>query len=196
MRESRKKPGRFTETYYSEEKANKANINKTGIAYGILSGMPISRKIRVIVLIALASFIVFLVGVTWAQQKKTERHACHYLIPNGYVGWVHVYFEVKEEPSLPLQGDALEFKFPANGVLQTSSKLEAGWSKGDKYFYYQPSGKLKELRDTGWGGGGMIWVQMNGVADQYFFVGTEQQLHDSPQTTDAQNEPKAGNQNK
>lgn len=67
-------------------------------------------------------------------------------------------------------------RIPDSGLLRTSSPLEEGWAK-DEYFYYSKDGSVRVLKDTGWGLGGMIWGGSNSAADEYFYVGTEEQYH-------------------
>jgi hypothetical protein len=78
-------------------------------------------------------------------------------------------------------------QIPADGMLLTSSLSEQGWAK-DEYFYYSGDGSVSELRDTGWGRGGMIWggsTEWQQPASgskptqitEYFYVGTEERYH-------------------
>jgi len=119
----------------------------------------------------------------------TSRHSVTYRIPNGYVGEVYVHYGVKGAAPLPLVHHAIEVTFPSDGVVRTSSKLEDGWGR-DTYFYYSPTGQVVELKETDWGGGGMIWGgNVGGSSDghggmtdttEQFFVGTEQQFKAQP----------------
>ena len=45
-----------------------------------------------------------------------------FLIPEGYVGWIRVDFEVPGAPPLPVEGDFYILKFSDTGRLQTSSR--------------------------------------------------------------------------
>ena len=79
-------------------------------------------------------------------------------------------------------------KFPASGLLMTSSPEEYGWAK-DHYFYYFEKG-ARMLPETSAGGGGLIWGKINGEESgsqgdrkyEEFFVGTEQQFREQPNT--------------
>ena len=82
-------------------------------------------------------------------------------------------------PALPLEDGYYLFKFPPKGIIQTSSRLEEGYTE-DKYYYYSTeSDARRQLRGSISGEGGMIWGEMvSRVQDQkdlheYFFVGTE-----------------------
>ncbi len=111
-----------------------------------------------------------------------RRPSSRYLIPDGYVGWVRVEYNVGGAPPLPMEGGRFIFRFLPSAFLQTSSPEHFGWAK-DEFFYYR-DGSLRPLPQTGRGGGGMIWGHINGEAHtvsgkhQYeeFFVGSEQQF--------------------
>jgi hypothetical protein len=114
------------------------------------------------------------------------RHPVRFFIPDGYVGWVEIKYGETSSPVLPIENGAIICRFPASGLLQTSSRPEEGWAK-DEYFYYSTNGRTRTLRDTGWGEGGMIWAPttyetdgtLNDVGDQqgmsFMYIGTEQQ---------------------
>lgn len=115
------------------------------------------------------------------------RHPTKYLIPENYVGWIEVRYGETTDPVLPVDKGTLICRIPADGVLVTSSLLEEGWAK-DEYFYYSQDGSVSELRETGWGSGGMIWggsdewqqTQSGSKPTQitaYFYVGTEERYH-------------------
>lgn len=115
------------------------------------------------------------------------RHPTKFLMPEGYVGWVSVRFGEKDATALDVNNGTRICQVPDVGLLRTSSPVEKGWAK-DEYFYYSQDGSLRSLRETGWGGGGMIWG--NGTewkqtskgtsptqVTAYFYVGTEEQYH-------------------
>jgi len=62
--------------------------------------------------------------------------------------------------------------------------MEEGWAKDD-YYYYSPSIQ-KEIKSTGWGGGGLVWGECTRSDPKVvgyniiesFFIGTEQQFKD------------------
>lgn len=81
------------------------------------------------------------------------RHPVKYLIPDRYIGWVVVLYDEPIAPPLPIVKGEIVCKFPADGILRTSSLLEGGWAK-DEFFYYSLDGPLHRLRETGWGAAG------------------------------------------
>jgi hypothetical protein len=116
---------------------------------------------------------------TRLPQRKPNR----YLIPEGYVGWLTVKYQVRSAPALPIEDGRYLVIFPVSGQTQTSLEQEYGWAN-DEYFYYSPDGKRRLLRVTGWGGGGMIWAESTGkdvvngdeVIFGRFFLGTEEEF--------------------
>jgi len=131
------------------------------------------------------------------QQRSPSR----YLIPQGYVGWVRIDFNVNGAPQLRKEADYWNFKFPASGKIQTSSEMEYG-TANDEYYYYVGESR-SALKETGRGGGGMIWGGLNGKKEgkaqevyQYFFVGTETQLREfGTKSKDQDGHPVVGNLN-
>jgi hypothetical protein len=107
-----------------------------------------------------------------------------YIIPEGYIGWVKIYYEVPDAQPLSFENGYLIYRIPSTGILKTSSKMEGGVAV-DKYFY-DTGNTLLELKSTDWGKGGMIWAGYTGVGGEEingnpasylgFFVGTEEDL--------------------
>ncbi|HEX5708275.1 MAG TPA: hypothetical protein VFX96_13310 [Pyrinomonadaceae bacterium] len=137
------------------------------------------------------------------QEEEKQRRPSRYLIPDGFVGWVKIYYKVKDAPPLPFEDGAYLFKIPASGVLKTSSSMEYGWAS-DEYFYYSDDAR-RPLKETGWGEGGMIWAGHNGSRETAqmgqstdeipeenktyysgFFVGTEAEYKDYGRWVDDQ----------
>ncbi|MFZ0563227.1 MAG: hypothetical protein WAM43_16560 [Terriglobales bacterium] len=126
-----------------------------------------------------------LTGLTlWLSMgaRHSSRHPSRFLIPEGFVGWLRVEFEVGDAPPLRIEGSDYLIKFPPSGLLRTSSPEEFGWAK-DHYFYYSDKG-TRPLPDSGPAGDRMIWGNINGEGSgvqgkkkyEEFFVGTEQQF--------------------
>jgi len=132
-------------------------------------------------------WIWFVAGIS--MGPIVTRHPVKYLIPDGYIGWVVVSYNEPTAPPLPIVKGEIVCKFPANGILRTSSLLEGGWAK-DEFFYYFTDGSLHQLRDSSWVNGGMIWdgsvsyeLPAGGIPkqfDQLYFVGSEEQFHHAP----------------
>jgi len=116
----------------------------------------------------------------FSQQCEPARQPSRYLIPDGYVGWVNVYFEVRDAPKLPVEEGRYLFRISPSGELSTSSRLEGGIAKDD-YYYVDKQDRRRRLESTGWDKGGMIWAESTGSdhkgnTNLRFFVGTEEQL--------------------
>jgi hypothetical protein len=63
-----------------------------------------------------------------------------FLIPEGYVGWVRVDFDVPTAPPLTIEKGYYIFKFPKSGRLQTSSS-DSVESRRNQFFYYSETDK-------------------------------------------------------
>jgi hypothetical protein len=131
--------------------------------------------------------------LTWALPGDTRRPD-KYLIPDGYVGWVLIEYEVKGAPRSPIEDGYHLFKIPHNGHLKTSSPLEYG-SATDEYYYVSTKGRQRLDSWSGWDSKMMIWVGTvsDGIFSETdknnktreiktpptttFFVGTEQQYN-------------------
>jgi len=71
-----------------------------------------------------------------SSSGQTQRPLPYrFLIPEGYVGWIRVDFEVPGAPPLPVEGGFYTFKFSDTGRIQTSSSdiLE---SRRNEFLYY------------------------------------------------------------
>jgi len=129
--------------------------------------------------------LLVLCGLSYRQEKANERIPSEYIFPDGYVGWAVIHFEFPGVSSTSVADGKLMFDFPESGVLRTSSKEQFGTAM-DHFFYKTSNGKLRELRETGWGKGGMIWGESSGSTEspnrpsdqtEQLFVGTEQQYN-------------------
>ena len=133
-------------------------------------------------------WLMLLMGSAISMGAPIARHPVRYLIPNGYVGWVKIK-RGENAPPLPLLQGKYICRVPLSGSVDTSTLTEDGWA-ADEYFYYDGQTQLGKLRETGWGGGGMIWGGMTQFEStqgkirstrmvENFFIGTEDQYHRS-----------------
>jgi hypothetical protein len=130
-----------------------------------------------------ALFAGLAVWLTVGARNSTRRSS-HFLIPEGYVGWVRIEFQASGAPAVPVENGESVFEVPPSGLLKTSSTEQYGWAK-DRYYYYS-KGRLRMLPDAGQGGGILIWGKINGEESssqgkrtyQEFFVGTAQQFRE------------------
>lgn len=103
-----------------------------------------------------------------------------YLIPDGYVGWAKVDFDVKDAPPAPLDSNMAVLKVASNGALKTSSPMsEIGAAK--EYLFYSPDGTTRPVPQDYWHYKGLIWGEREWVGGGerngfQFFVGTEKQF--------------------
>jgi hypothetical protein len=75
-----------------------------------------------------------------SEQNRDGTLPYRFLIPEGYVGWVRVDFDVASSPELPIEEGYYVFKFPKSGRLQTSSS-DIVESRRNQFFYYSDKGK-------------------------------------------------------
>lgn len=112
---------------------------------------------------------------------RDDRRPDRYLIPDGFVGWVRIDYEVEGAPELPIEDGFYLLRIPASGHLETSSSLGTGWAS-DEYYYLSARGDRDKIRATARGRGGLIWRGIvgglekpgyEGLIFQQFFVGPE-----------------------
>lgn len=91
--------------------------------------------------IGLFVIIIAIFGVLTAgfAQNRDLTLPYRFLIPEGYVGWVRVDFDVATAPPLPIEEGYYIFKFPESGRLQTSSS-DIVESRRNQFFYYSDRG--------------------------------------------------------
>jgi hypothetical protein len=131
--------------------------------------------------VSAALLLIAIVGIKW-QHEAGKRTPSRYEIPDRYVGWVEIQYDTLDASVAPVKDKHLVFAIPASGLLKTSSSQQYGEAH-DQYFYCVGS-NCRELVNTGWGEGGMIWAESSGTFEerdkpevrmQQFFVGTELQ---------------------
>jgi hypothetical protein len=139
-----------------------------------------SRTARI--LVGTFSLAGLIGGGLWLGMsvRNSTRPASRFLIPEGYTGWVRIEFEIKDAPSLPMEGGEYVIKIPPDGKLRTSSPEQYGWAN-DHYYYYSAQGE-RALPDSG--PSEFIWGKLNAEASgaagqrkyEEFFVGSAQQF--------------------
>ena len=80
--------------------------------------------------------LLFFVSVASFSSRGRGQDALHhyFLIPEGYVGWVRVDFEVPGAPPLTVENGFYILRFSNTGRVQTSSRDILGWQ--DEFLYY------------------------------------------------------------
>lgn len=127
-----------------------------GLVYESSKFAVMDRKKRLfnrVLLVSGGSAVLLFVG----YLIFTHRAAQHYFIPEGFAGWVTVKFEKAGAPALPIKDGAVEYHVPASGILETSSKLETGWSR-DEFFREGPSGPQPIPKHVDCGDDGCRWI--------------------------------------
>lgn len=146
-------------------------------------------------LILLGTLVLCFLAVAGCEAIWTllrdDRRPNRYLIPDGFVGWVRIDYEVEWASGLPVEDGFRVYRIPPSGLLETSSAVESGWAS-DEYYYVDSSGNWERLPVTMRGLDGMIWgptfslrmshefrdgvssSRSTGVAHEHFFVGPEE----------------------
>lgn len=117
-----------------------------------------------------------------SQTRKAFKY--RFLIPEGYVGWIRVDFDVVGAPALPVEDGFYIFKFPESGRLQTSSADVL--DRRNEFFYYSNDGKYP-LSDAGPLEQRLVQEEMSGPGTghiapvpnhyRYFFIGPTDVWH-------------------
>lgn len=149
---------------------------------------PNSPKRLVRLIIGFTTLVLVIAAVAWIKLNVSNSHtrsaprAFHFLIPDGYTGWVRIEFEIAGAPPLPTQSGRTLIKIPPSGTLKTSSTEQYGPANDDYASYSNDA--VRPLADSGpqkrvWG---KITGELQGPTGkrtyEEFFVGSEQQFKD------------------
>ena len=109
-----------------------------------------------------------------------------FLIPEGYVGWLRVEYDVECFPPIPVGDGVRILRFARDNVLETSSPMPEDAAER-QYFYCAADGSERNLAADYRNGNGMIWQETPGSRGGkmrmfIFFVGTEEQSKIRPLT--------------
>ncbi len=117
--------------------------------------------------------------IPMVRAHDSDLRPSKFLVPEGYIGWLRLEYNVKDAPSVPFENEVKVFKFTKAGLLNTSS---GGPDEGaeDEYFYYAEDGSVHEISTEYRSGKGVIWGKYQGsrggVMSVFgFFVGSEEQ---------------------
>jgi hypothetical protein len=114
--------------------------------------------------------------------RNPAARSYHFLIPEGYTGWVRVEFEIPGAPALPTESGQTVIKVPASGVLKTSSAEQAGLANNDYASYSNETARPLPVSGPDQRVWGKITGELQGPTgkEKYeeFFVGTQQQFKD------------------
>ena len=116
-------------------------------------------------------FLVF----TLRSCDERRSHNGIFLVPEGYIGWYRVDYNVPNTPTLPTEirygNEWRVFALPANGWLKTSSPHECCDETVSEWFYVL-DGSRQELKNVGWA---QASFPRNGMVCESWFVGTQDQ---------------------
>ena len=89
-----------------------------------------------------AALAIILQLTSISIHAQTRPLPYRFLIPEGYVGWIRVDFDVPGAPALPVEDGFYIFKFPESGRLQTSSG-DVVESRRNEFRYYSTEGSYQ-----------------------------------------------------
>lgn len=141
--------------------------------------MPNSRFVKA------AALVFILHTATLSVQSQTRRVLKYrFLIPEGYVGWIRVDFDVPGALPLPIEGGFYIIKFSESGRLQTSSSDIV--DDRNEFFYYSTEGQFR-LNQGGALDQRLVQQEMSGPGQghpapvpnhyRYFFIGPTDVWH-------------------
>jgi hypothetical protein len=136
------------------------------------------------VLLQLGKALIVMVGIGACRELRSEV----YEIPPGFRGWAHIDVDMPECAPLDVRENVTYFRIAPNGRGCTSGVPASGPMKTT---YIVLDKDRTPLRQTGWGGGGLIWAGHSiGLRERGgpgrdpkrylcsfgFFVGTEEEF--------------------
>ena len=98
--------------------------------------------------------------------------AYRYILPEGYVGWVQIRFEIAGAAPLPREGRFRIARFPASGVVETSEGPLGGDSPRE-WLYENAAGQQRPAATQSSFGSGNSAIR--GSTSFYTFIGTSEQ---------------------
>ena len=88
------------------------------------------------------------------KSPKKKLLPTRYLLPEGYIGWVRIEYNIDRALPLPIEDAHCVLRIPEIGILATSSELD--YSRvADDYYYYSDRDR-SPLRSKSRDGASMI----------------------------------------
>jgi hypothetical protein len=122
--------------------------------------------------------LLAVLGILSFSGCDRYRTPYRYEIPNGYKGWVFIFWERPDATELAVEQNHVIIRFPSNGAIKTSSSELDGWATDD-YYWILPDGSREHLGTTGsslingQGGGTGNPGSNRQVKYSYFYVGDD-----------------------
>lgn len=111
-------------------------------------------------------------------EQRRQIEVCEF--PAGFRGWTIIVWGVNGYPPLPtVEGKVIE-RFPADGIIITSSKQQFGWAKDEAYFVDAMGHRLQSRPNVSVGSVGEIRESERSMHYSQQFIGTEAELRASP----------------
>lgn len=119
----------------------------------------------------------FALTVTMLLAASCNRARFVYEVPHGYVGWVTVSFDSECRDDISnVRGNVIKVSADGSACSRLEKHPRTTWVR--TYYVDEAGNRVRELRSTGWGEGGMVWAEEGSLDGRTmrFFVGTEAQL--------------------
>lgn len=101
-----------------------------------------SRHFSVIsILMKFLSTVLFLTCFLSSCGQKVKET---FFVPGGFEGRINVIFNQPNAAAIPIENGRRIYNIPADGILVTSSKFEAGWID-QEYYYIGKDGKKTQI---------------------------------------------------
>ena len=107
-----------------------------------------------------------------------SRKSIAFVIPQGYVGWIRVKYNVPNALPLPIRNGYYLARIPANGLLKTSTVEDEGWGR-DTFYYVTKTGGETRLPSDGSGPNLLVWGDSGRTNERMLFIGTKKQFDDA-----------------
>lgn len=101
-----------------------------------------ATTILILSILLIAPLVSFALGEAQTQEKTFPYR---FLIPEGYVGWIRIDFDIQGAPEIPTEDGFYVFKISESGRLQTCSS-DLVESTRNQFFYYSGTTKYRIKR--------------------------------------------------
>lgn len=99
---------------------------------------------------------------------EDKRPRCIYLIPNGFAGWVEIYYGQDSYSYVEINNNEYQFEIPITGVLKISNNDIEDDCAEEEYYYIDSNGNRIRRLDLG---DSHRFQESNGTLKERFFVG-------------------------
>jgi hypothetical protein len=151
----------------SVTRRNARSLRSEGTAFGFIASHTVQAFFNPDPLKTTLLAFLLLAFSGCEQRRPVELHE----FPTGFSGWAIVVWGRSNYPALPTVGDKRVLRFPADGIIITSTQRQFGWAS-DKFFFVDGAGQRSGPARVPFGATGS--VDRGGYTMQFttHFVGT------------------------